>query len=154
VATLTCSQAKRQSDVRFPRATVAQEQHVLTASEELASRQFQHQGLVQRWDGEEVEGVHGLDDRELRLPDATFRGPALAIQQLQFCDAQQVVLIVHLLNRALPCHLVILAQDRGQAEFLQMMFQQQLRRVGRMRRGVGCRSFGAAHAHTSTSKLM
>ena len=80
--------------------------------------------------GEEVEAVHGLDDRELRLADAAFRGPAFAIQQLQFRDAQQVVLIVHLLDGALPCHLVVLAQDGGQAQFLQVMLQQQLRRVG------------------------
>jgi hypothetical protein len=35
-------QAKSQSDVRFACAAVAQQQHVLAASEELASRQFQH----------------------------------------------------------------------------------------------------------------
>jgi hypothetical protein len=33
-----------------------------------------------RRDGQEVEGVHGLDERELRLPDAAFCRPALAIQ--------------------------------------------------------------------------
>ena len=76
------------------------------------------------------------------------------VQQLQLGDAQQIVLIVHLLDGALPCHLVILAQDGGQPQFLQVMVEQQLRRVGRMSRGVGRRNIGAAHAHTSTSKLM
>ena len=60
-------------------------------------------------DSEEVEAVHGLDDRELRLPDAAFGSPALAIQQLQFSDAQQVTLIVQLFDCALPRHLVVLA---------------------------------------------
>jgi hypothetical protein len=73
-------EAKSQGDVRFTRAAVAQQQHVLAASEELASRPLQHQGLVQRWDSQEVEAVHGLDDWELRLPDAAIRGPALTIQ--------------------------------------------------------------------------
>ena len=72
----------------FPVPLLPQQQHVLAAGEELASGQFQHQGLVQRGDGQEVEGVHSLDDRELRLADAAFRCSALAIQQLQFCDAQ------------------------------------------------------------------
>jgi len=46
-------------------------------------------------------------------------------------------LIVHLLDGALPRDLVVLAQDGGQAQFLQVMFQQQLRRVGGMSGGVG-----------------
>jgi hypothetical protein len=113
VAALACSQAQSQGDVRFSSSTVTKQQYVFAAGEELTSRQFQHQGLVQRRHGQEVEAVHGLDDRKLRLPDAAFCCPALAVQQLQFGDAQQVVLIVHLLDCALPRHLVVLAQDSG-----------------------------------------
>ncbi len=152
--TLAASQAKSQGDVRFAGAAVAQQQDVLATDEELASRQFQYQGLVQRRDGEEVEAVHGLDDRELRLPDAPFGGAALAVQQLQFGDAEQVVLIVNLLDRTLPCHLVILAQDGWQPQFLKVMLQQKLRRVSRVNDSVGCRDFGTAHAHASTSSVM
>ena len=79
--------------MRFTCSAVARQQDVLAASEELASRQLQHQGLVQRWDSQEIEAVHDLDDWELRLSDATFGSPALAVQQLQFGDAQQVALI-------------------------------------------------------------
>jgi hypothetical protein len=85
------------------------------------------------------------------LADAAFGGTALAVQQLQFRDAQQVVLIVHLLDGALPRDLVVLAQDGGQAQFLQVMFQQQLRRVGGMSGGVGRI---VAHAHASVSSVM
>jgi hypothetical protein len=35
-----------------------------------------------------------------------------------------------------------------------MMVEQQLRRVSSMSRGIGRESIGAAHAHTSTSKLL
>jgi hypothetical protein len=66
--------------------------------------------------------------------------------------AQQIMLIVHMLDRALPRHLVILAQDGWQPQFLQVMFQQKLRRVGYMSCSVG--SIGAAHAHASTSSVM
>ena len=66
--------------MRLPRAAVAQQQHVLAAGEELRSCQFQYQGFVHGRDGEEVEAVHGLDDWELRLTDAAFRGAALAVR--------------------------------------------------------------------------
>src|SRR5260370_39621936 len=134
---LTCSQAQSQGDVRLPRATVAQQQDVLAAGEELASCEFQYSGSVQRRDGQEVEAVYGLDDWELRLADAAFRGAALAVQQLEFGDAQQVVLVVPLLDGALSRYLVILAQDGGQPQFVQMMFDQQLQRVRCMRFSVG-----------------
>jgi hypothetical protein len=85
------------------------------------------------------------------LPDAALGGPSFAVQQLQLGHAQQVAWIVHLLDRALPRHLVVLAQDGGQPQLLQVMFQQQLRSVGRMSRGIRFRSIGAAHAHTSST---
>jgi hypothetical protein len=129
VTALAGSQSQSQADVRLACATVAQQQYVLAASKELASRQLQDQGLVQRRDGQEVEAVHGLDDREPGLPDAAFGGSALAIQQLQLGHAQQVALIVELLDGSLPRHLVVLAQDGGQPQLLQVMLQQQLRRV-------------------------
>src|SRR5271170_6760770 len=113
MAALAGSQAESQGDMRFPRSAVAQQQHVLAEGEELTSCQFQYQSLVQRRYGQEVEAVHGLDDRELRLPDAAFGGAALAVQQLQFGHAQQIALIVQLLDRTLPRHLVVLAQDGG-----------------------------------------
>src|ERR1700722_12312298 len=70
------------------------------------------------------------DHWELRLADAALGGPALAVQQLQFAHAQQVARIVDILGRALPSHLVVLAQEGGQTQRLQMMFEQNLRCVG------------------------
>src|ERR1700733_6467968 len=67
VPSLAGGQAKSQCDVRFPSAAVAEQQNVLTASEELASRQFQHQGLVHRRDSEEVDAVQGFYDWGSRL---------------------------------------------------------------------------------------
>ena len=43
--TLAGGQAESQCDVRFARAAVAQQQHVLVTGEELRSCQFQYQGL-------------------------------------------------------------------------------------------------------------
>ena len=48
--------------------------------EELAAGQFENQCLVQRRDGEEVEAVEALYNRELRLPDAALSGAAVAVQ--------------------------------------------------------------------------
>ena len=81
---------------------------------------------------------------ELRLPDAAIGGAAFAVQQLQLGHAQQVALIVDLLDRALPGDVIVLAQHGGQTQFLQVMFQQQLRRVGGMSRGVRSIASGAA----------
>lgn len=86
--------------------------------EDLASRQILCQGLVHRRDDQGVEAVHGPDGREFRLPDAAYRCTALSIHSLQFSDAQQLVLIVHMFNRALPCSLVQLEQDGGQATLM------------------------------------
>gem|GEM_PF-3948719 len=63
----------------------------------------------------------------------------------------RIALIVDLLDRALSGDVIVLAQHGGQTQFFQVMFQQQLRRVGGMNRGV--RSI-VAHAHTSTSRLI
>jgi hypothetical protein len=76
VAALAGGQTKRRSDVGFSCAAVAGQQYVLTADEELASRELQ--SLFQRWNSQEVEAVDALDDWELRLPDAAFVSPAFA----------------------------------------------------------------------------
>ena len=54
------------------------------------ARQLQHQRLVQRGDGEEVEAVQALDYREPGLPDAPLGGAAVAVEQFQFGESQQV----------------------------------------------------------------
>src|ERR1035437_610016 len=74
-------------------AAVPEQQHVLSSQQELRADQFQHHGLVQRRDGEEVEAVEALDHWELRLAHAALGSPALAVQQLQFAHAQQITRI-------------------------------------------------------------
>jgi hypothetical protein len=61
MAALAGGQAEGQRDVGLAGAAVAQQQHVLAAQQELRARQFQHHGLVQRGDGQEVEAVQALD---------------------------------------------------------------------------------------------
>ena len=79
VAALTGRQAEGQRKVSLPGSTVAQQQHVLLAGQELASSQIQNQCFVGLWDGQEVEAVETLDDWELCLPDAALGGPAVAV---------------------------------------------------------------------------
>ena len=95
-----------------------------------ASRQFEDQGLVQRGDGEEVEAVEALHHRELRLTDAALGGAAVAIEQFQLGQPQQICGKVGLFLRTGACQLVVLAQHGGQPQSLQMMFEQNLRRIG------------------------
>ena len=80
VAALAGGQAEGECEVSFSRATVAQQQHVLPTQQKLTTRQLQHHGLVQRWDGQELEGVQALDHWKAGLMDAAFGGPPLAIQ--------------------------------------------------------------------------
>ena len=94
MAMQTGGQAEGQRDVRFAGATVAQDQRIFPAGEKLRSRQLQPHGFVQGRDGEEVEAIQTLDDWELRLPDAPFGGAAVAVQQLQFRELQQVARII------------------------------------------------------------
>ena len=148
MAVLASCQAEGQRDMGLAGSGVAQQQHVLAAQQELRACQFQHHGLVQRRDGEEVEAVEALDHWELRLPDAALGGAAVAVQQLQFCHAQQVAWIVDVLDGTLPRHPVVLAQEGGQAQRLQMMFEQELRGL------CGSRGCCLAHADTPPSSAM
>src|ERR1039458_8336774 len=129
------------------RVVVLDAQHVLAAQQKLAARQLQYQRLVDRRNGEKLEGVQALDHRKTCLMNAAFGGPTLAVQQLLFCQTQQVARIVHALGGTLPRHFVVLAQESRQPQLLQVMFQQHLWSV---RDG---RVLFAAHRVTSLCKL-
>ncbi len=118
-----------QGDVRFPCTRVSQRQDVFLSLDELAAGLFQHQRLIQGGDRQEVETVQALDHIEIGLPDAALRGPAFAVEQFQFTQAQQVARKVHALGGAVLGHLVILAQECRQPQGFQMMVQQDLWRV-------------------------
>ncbi len=111
-------------------AAVADRDDVLAAGDVLGAGKLQHQGLVQRRQGQEVEAVETFDGRELRFLDPPLDHPPLPLDQLQFGEAQQVTAMVDALGGALPGELVILTQEGRQLERLQVMGEQKLGRVG------------------------
>ena len=115
---------------RLAGAAVADRDDVLAAGDVLRAGQLQHQGLVERRQGQEVEAVEAFDRRELRLLDPPLDHPPFPLDQLQFGKAQQVTGMVDALGGALPGELVILAQEGRQLERLEVMGEQKLGRVG------------------------
>ena len=81
--------------------------------------------MFQRRDRAEREGLETLHDRELGGLDAAFDGALLAVEQLQLAEAEQVAWTVQPFLRAVPRHLVVLAQEGRQAEGLEMGVEQQ-----------------------------
>ena len=73
----------------------------------------------------EREGLETLHDRELGGLDAALDGALLAVEQLQLAEAEQVAWTVQPFLRAVPRHLVVLAQEGRQSEGLEMGVEQQ-----------------------------
>ena len=92
--------------------------------------ELQHQGLVERRQGQEVEAVEAFDRREPGLLDPPLDHPPLPLDQLQFGKTQQVTGMVDALGGALPGELVVFAQEGRQLERLEVMGEQKLGRVG------------------------
>jgi hypothetical protein len=103
--------------------------HVLPLLDVSAAGELQHQHLVQGRDGGEVEAVQALYGREARLADAPLDHPPLAIQELQLGETKQVAGVGHAFRRALPGQLVVLAQEGRQLECLEVVREQDLRRL-------------------------
>ena len=68
--------------------------------------------------------------RELRLPDPPLDHAALAVDQFQLRQAQQIAHVVDALAGTLAGQLVVLPEEGRQLEGLQVMGQQHLWRVG------------------------
>jgi hypothetical protein len=64
-----------------------------------------------------------------RLLDAALDHPTFALDQLEFGQAQQVAWVIDALGGALLRELVVFAQEGRQLERLEMMGEQQLRRI-------------------------
>jgi hypothetical protein len=111
--------------VGLARAAVAERDHVLPPLDVIPAREVEHQDLVERGDGQEIEAVQAFDRGEARLADAALHHPPLALDQFQFGQAQEIADVVHALGRALPRHLVVLTDKGRQLECLQMMGGQQ-----------------------------
>ena len=110
-------------------AAVADGDDVLPALDVLAAGQFHHQGLVQRRDGREVEGVQAFNGGESGRPDPPLHHALVAVDELKLGEAQQVLGMVHILGGAQGSHLPVFPEKGGQPEFLQVVFQQQRRPV-------------------------
>src|SRR3954468_1846208 len=110
-------------------AAVADRDHVLATSNVLAAGQLQHQCLVERGDRREVKTVEAFHRREPCLLDAALDHSAFPLDQFEFGWAQQIAGVVDTLGGALLGELVIFAQERRQLERLEVMSEQELRRI-------------------------
>ena len=87
--------------------------------------QFHGQGLVHRRNGQEVEGIQGLDRGEAGGPDPALHHALVAVDEFQFGETQQVVRVISALGGALGGQLAVLPEEGGQPEFLEMVLQEQ-----------------------------
>src|SRR3984893_3187841 len=105
---LTGCETEPEANVGLAGAGVADRDDVLPARHILRAGELQHEGLVERRKGSEVEAVQALHGREPRLLDPTLHHAPFAGDQLQ----------------------VVLAQQRRQLERLQLMREQKLGGIG------------------------
>ena len=123
-------QPQAQGDVRLAGAGVADRDDVLAPRDVFRAGEFQHQGLVERGERQEVKAVEAFDGREPGLLDAPLDHPPFPLDQFELGKAQQVAGVVDAFAGTLPGKLVILAQEGRQLERLQVMGEQKLGRVG------------------------
>ena len=129
-ALLAGRQAETEGDVGLAGAAVAERDEVLAALDVLAAGQLQDQRLVERGDDLEVEAVEALDHGEARRLDAPLDHAALAVDQLELGESQQVADVIDAFRGALPGDLVVLAQEGRQLQRLEVVGEQHLRCVG------------------------
>ena len=108
-------------------AGVADRNDVLAPLDVLRARQLHHQRLVQGRQRREVEAVEALDRREPGGLDPALDHAPLAIDQLLLGQSQQIARIIDALGSTLARLSVVLAQERRQLQYLQVMGQQNLR---------------------------
>ena len=87
--------------------TVAERDEVLAALDVRAAGQLQDQRLVERGDDLEVEAVEALAHGEARRLDAPLDHAALAVDQLELGESQQVADVIDAFRGALPGDLVV-----------------------------------------------
>ena len=102
---------------------------VLCSLYNLSDDQVEYQ-IVERWDGLEVEGIEAFDGGEPGLPDPPLDHAALTVDQFQLGQADKIPHMVGALGCALAGQLVVFAQKGRQLQGLEVMGQQQLRRIG------------------------
>ena len=129
-ALLAGGQPQGQGDMGLAGAAVAECDDVLPAQDELAAPQLQHQHLVEARDGGEVEGVEALHCREPGGTDTALDDAALAVEEFQLQQAEQVAGMIDAALSALARHLVVFAQDRRQFQLLEVVAQKHLGSTG------------------------
>ena len=127
---LAGGEPQAKGDVGFAGATWAKGDHVLPPFHPVAAHQLQNLHLVELGDRLEVEAVKAFCGREPGCLDAALDHPSFAIAQLQFYQALQELDVVQPLGGALARHLLILAQEGGQLQPLEVMLQQDLGGMG------------------------
>jgi hypothetical protein len=121
--------------VALARAARPQGDDVLVPCDELASGEIEDEFLVQAGDGVEVEALEALDRREPGGLDPTVDHPGFAVEQLELDQARQIANMIDTFLGALAGQLLMLAQHRRQLQPLEMMAQQQVRRLDRLAHG-------------------
>src|ERR1700716_1611737 len=86
---LTGRETEPETNVGLAGAAVADRDDILPAGHILRAGELQHEGLVERRNGGEVEAVQALHGREPRLLDPTLHHAPFAIDQLYFAQAKQ-----------------------------------------------------------------
>jgi lipopolysaccharide biosynthesis regulator YciM len=118
--------AALEGNVRLAGAAITELDDVLVADHVLRTRQLHDQHLVECRDRQEVERVEALHRRELCCPDTAIDQTALALDQLQLGESQQIAGMVDAFSRTFASDLLVLGQERRQLQRLQMMREQNL----------------------------
>ncbi len=146
---LTSGQPETESDVGLAGAAVAERDDVLAALDVFAAGKLEHEGLVERGDGLEVEAVEALGHREARRLDPPLDHAPLAVDQLELDEPVEIAHVIDALCGTLAGELVVLAQEGRQLERLEMVIEQNPR-VGARGQALRC----LAHAPAPDSRLM
>ena len=139
-ALLAGGKPEGESDMRLPDAARAEQDHILPAVDVIAAREIQHQHLVGAGDRLEVEALELFDDGEPGLLDTPLDEAALAVDQLQLHQPGQELDMIQALGSALARQFLVLAQEGRQLQLLQMMLEQDARRLSHGRRPAGWRN--------------
>jgi len=149
LALLAGGKTERERGMRLASAAWAQGDDVAALLDPFPACQFQHQRLVERWLGGEVESVEALGVREPGHADTTLDHPTFAIDPLEFAQPQQVAWVIGAVLRGFEGDLFVLAHERRQLERLEVVGQQHRgRHACRCLRHGGQRHRDLGHADT------
>ena len=96
-------------------ATVADGDDVFPVLDVFTPGQFHDQGFVHRGDGQEVEGIQGLDRGEVCRANAALYHALVSVDEFQFGETQQVVRVISALGGALGGQLAVFPEEGGAA---------------------------------------